>query len=388
MQPAAAEIKGMAVPVVNRPGATAEPLAGLDQKTADGSICEPLCRRDAGSAAANHYDVDVTVRHDAFRAASILHPHQIKSVWRRDLAAAGAVASLESRFEIGRAPFAFADRDERADHRADLVVKERARRGFDPDFFAIAQNGEAIERLHRRLGLAFGGTEGGEIVPADQALRRLVHGGGIERARHAPDAVGLERQIGAAVDDAVEIVALDGRKSRVEVVRDLFGRKHGDRLRAQMKVDGVAHRVGVPLFGEIDMRDLAERMHARIGAAGAAHRGALGGECRDGVGQRALDRGTVVLRLPAHIRRAVILERELVAGHQASSTLPPHSVSQRCLAYVQAEKLAPGPTMNGSSPAATYSSYNCRADIPGVCALIRHASTVALQTCNASSSDS
>ena len=56
-----------------------------------------------------------------------------------------------------------------------------------------------------------------------------------------------------------------------------------------MEIDRVAHVVGVPVLGEIDMRDLAQRMHAGIGAAGAVHGDALAGECRNRRGQRALD---------------------------------------------------------------------------------------------------
>ena len=48
---------------------------------------------------------------------------------------------------------------------------------------------QPVERLDRRLGLAFGGAEGGEVVLADQRLRGRVHGVGVERLRDVPDAV-------------------------------------------------------------------------------------------------------------------------------------------------------------------------------------------------------
>ncbi len=79
----------------------------------------------------------------------------------------------------------------------------------------------------------------------------------------------IEREIGAAVEDAIEIVALDGRGACVEIGRRLLGRQNGDRMRAQMRIERVAHGVGVPILGEIDMRHLPARMHAGIGAAGA-----------------------------------------------------------------------------------------------------------------------
>jgi hypothetical protein len=51
-----------------------------------------------------------------------------------------------------------------------LMVEEAAPRPREP-----------VERLDRALRLAMGRTEGGEIVPPDQRLRRAVHGPGIER---------------------------------------------------------------------------------------------------------------------------------------------------------------------------------------------------------------
>ena len=63
------------------------------------------------------------------------------------------------------------------------------------------------------------------------------------------------------------------------------------------------------------MRNLAERMHAGIGAAGATWDGLLAGERFDGVGEAPLHRGAVLLHLPADEGRAVIFEDELVAGH-------------------------------------------------------------------------
>ena len=116
---------------------------------------------------------------------------------------------------------------------------------------------------------------------ADQPLRGGMHRRGVERARHAPGAVLLECQVGAAIDDAIEIVALDRREARIEIRRAAFRGEHRDRLRPQMEIDRVAHIVGIPLLGEIDMRDLTERVHAGIGASGAEDGDALAGKSRD-----------------------------------------------------------------------------------------------------------
>src|SRR5580692_9695273 len=133
----------------------------------------------------------------------------------RDLAASRAVARGEGCGQIVGAPFAFADMDQRADHRAHLVLQERSRRRGDAHGVAVACDVEAVECLYRRFRLTLGGTERREVVLADQFLRGVVHGAAIERTRHAPGAVLLEREIGAAVADAVEIMPPGRGKTRV-----------------------------------------------------------------------------------------------------------------------------------------------------------------------------
>ena len=102
---------------------------------------------------------------------------------RRDLTTRGAIARGKRGSKIVGAPFAFADVKERTDHGAHLVLQKRARHRGDADFVAGTCDIEAIERLHRRFGLALGGAKGREVVAADKVLRRGVHGLGIERTR-------------------------------------------------------------------------------------------------------------------------------------------------------------------------------------------------------------
>ena len=86
---------------------------------------------------------------------------------------------------------------------------------------------------------------------------------------------------------------LHRREARVEIVRHALGGDHRHRMRAQMRGERVAHGVGVPFLRQIDMRDLPERMHAGVGAAGAVDGDALAGQRRDRVGQHALHRQPV-----------------------------------------------------------------------------------------------
>ena len=150
-------------------------------------------------------------------------------------------------------------------------MQERARRGDDVDVVAVAHDVELIERFLRRFGLAFGVAKRREIVLADQPLRGRVHRVGIERPRHAPDVAGIEREVGAAIDDAIEIMPPDRGEPRLECIRHDLRREHADRMRPQMRVQAVAQPARREVLCDIAMRDLRQRMHAGIGAARAVH---------------------------------------------------------------------------------------------------------------------
>ena len=82
-----------------------------------------------------------------------------------------------------------------------------------------------------------------------------------------------------------------------------------------MRVERIAHRLGIGLLRQIDMRHLAERMHAGIGAAGALHVRALAAERLDRRRKHTLYGDSGCLDLPTGKRRAVIFDQELVARH-------------------------------------------------------------------------
>ena len=86
-------------------------------------------------------------------------------------------------------------------------------------------------------------------------------------------------------------------------------------MRPQMRVERVADGVGLALAGQIEMRDLAERVDAGVGAAGALHHDLLAGERLDRRHDRALHRRRIVLVLPAGERRAVVFDEDFVARH-------------------------------------------------------------------------
>src|SRR5258708_32634296 len=106
--------------------------------------------------------------------------------------------------------------DQRADHRAHLVLQERAGGSGDAHVVAVTCDVETIERLHWRFRLALGGTERGEVVLANQTLCGGMHRFAIERAWYAPGAVLVDREIGAAGCDAGEVSTVGCPEARVE----------------------------------------------------------------------------------------------------------------------------------------------------------------------------
>ena len=196
-----------------------------------------------------------------------------------------------------------------------------------------------VERLDGRLGLATGRAEGREVVPADQVRWRpapsprgasaaapTTRGRG--RAPAAPAAPGCGSGSGGP-----------GAEAGVEVVGDLRAVDDGDRVGLEMEVERRAHRVGRPVADQLEVRDLAQRMHAGIRAAGAAHRHGLARQLVDGLGEAALHGGAGGLDLPADERRAVVFDGDAVAGHVLRRLVAPERRQRRLILRFLAETL-------------------------------------------------
>src|SRR5262249_12247197 len=96
------------------------------------------------------------------------------------------------------------------------------------------------------------------------------------------------------------------------------GLQHRHRIGTQEMIQPVADLARLELLLQIEMRHLAQGMHAGIGAARTGDRHPFAGKLLDRIFQRTLHRRSVVLALPAYKRRAVIFQREAEAAHQPS----------------------------------------------------------------------
>src|SRR5437868_8839128 len=113
---------------------------------------------------------------------------------------------------------------------------------------------------------------------------------------------------------------LDRGKPCLEIIGHDLGCEHADRMRPQMRVEPVAQTPRHKVLGNIAMGDLRQRMNAGDGTASAVDTNVFAANRFDGLFQRALHRGGIVLDLPAGERRAVIFDDKLVTGHQTSRT--------------------------------------------------------------------
>src|SRR5205085_4160981 len=123
--------------------------------------------------------------------------------------------------------------------------------------------------------------QGRDIMPAHKALRSRTHGGAVERLGNAPGTTALKGEVGPPIDDAVPVMALDCREPRIEIRVHLLGGDDRNRVRPQMRIESVAHGACVPIPGQVEMANLAQRMYPGGGAASARYTDLLTANARD-----------------------------------------------------------------------------------------------------------
>ena len=193
------------------------------------------------------------------------------------------------------------------------------------DFIAEPLDRQQIERLLRAVRLAVDRAEGGEIMLPDQSLRSAVHRLRIQRLGHLPGAIGIQRQRGAAVGDAIEIGAANARKPGVPITGLGPAVQHGNRSGAEVVVDRLHQPKRVDLLVHIDMNPHAKGVDPGISPTGSVERHSLTGNGVNGFLDRLLHRRAMGLPLQAHERRAIKLEGE---GEAGQAILAPAVIAQ------------------------------------------------------------
>src|ERR1700712_1669719 len=88
-------------------------------------------------------------------------------------------------------------------------------------------------------------------------------------------------------------------------------------MRPQMRIQTIAQATRHEWLGDVAMRDLRQRVHAGIGAAGAVDADMLAADRLDRGFQCTLHRRAIVLYLPAAKWPAVIFDDEFVPRHHS-----------------------------------------------------------------------
>ena len=184
-------------------------------------------------------------------------PTAARSRPRRARSRPSSSGAISSGLELEHRP------DEAADHVTQIAVGG----DLEVEMVAAADPLGALDDADEHLVLRLRRREGAEVVLAGEQRRSRGERCVVERARDPPAPPRLERRRRPPVEDPVAVAAGAGRMARVEVRRGRLCREHRDLVR-QPRVQ----RLGRPLdrrpARHVDRRDLAQRVHAGIRAAG------------------------------------------------------------------------------------------------------------------------
>jgi hypothetical protein len=183
-----------------------------------------------------------------------------------------------------------------------------------------AKNIDGLHPLDGRRCLAFRRAEGAEIMFSDQHLRSLAHQLGVQRAKHPTHQARLQRRSGNRLSDEVRIAPTLCAESRVKVELRRMAPLNTD-VCGEEPVGAAHPRKQFSMHRSINVNHLIQRMHTRVGAAGAD---SANGIVRKS-GQRPLDvvlhRSAIGLALPAVVCLSTVADAQRQPhGWQAHET--------------------------------------------------------------------
>jgi hypothetical protein len=220
--------------------------------------------------------------------------------------------------DVGHLEIAASDRDEHADHATDHLPEEV--RPLDPDEHQRAVFDD-LDPRHLDVGRLFARVvvgEAGEIVKPLEGGRALPHAGHVDRLAHPPHEGLAEGR--AAARDLVQVDTRDGVVPRVKAVGHRRERDDVD-VGGQFVVDAPSQGLGGQRRAQVEVRDLPERVHARVGASRSVElERPWPSDLPNGPIDLALDRARVLLDLPAAVAGAGVFDEELEPGHVFSAS--------------------------------------------------------------------
>jgi len=199
------------------------------------------------------------------------------------------------------------DRRQCADDIAHHMLQECVCRNVQPEPVTLSLHGNTQDLAVGRCSLAARGAECGEIVSAQQPLRRLVHGINIERLIHPPRSVAVQRRSFQSIKDAVTIAAGRRRKSRMKLIID--GARPGYVNVVRKTAVSAKQPATFAAFAEsIEVDNLARRVHTGVSAARANDFDRLIRDQRERFLEALLHADAGLLTLPAVVPGAVVFD--------------------------------------------------------------------------------
>ena len=197
----------------------------------------------------------------------------------------------------------------RSDERPHHVAQEGVGRDLELEVSPRRnQAARSTTRTKTSCGVSVG-REGPEVVLAHERVGRCRESVLVQGARIPPRAACLERRRPAAAVDPVAVAARPRGEAGVEVVRRLRGRDHRDVV-GQLRVERAGSPLGRRPALDVERRDLAERVHARVRAPRDGEAVPAREDLRQRRAQLPLDRAQARLHGPAAEVDAVVLEVE------------------------------------------------------------------------------
>ena len=152
---------------------------------------------------------------------------------------------------------------------------------------------------------------------AKQALHRRAHGLHVQPIVQTPGAVQMERGRRGAIEDAIFIHPGAAVAARVEGIRDDLDFFDRDVFRRQC-VESALDAVRIETLVRMEIDDLPQRMHARVGAPRPCHTDGLSQKCQNRSFENRLDGFAVGLDLPAVVIRPIVFDGEFdIHGERA-----------------------------------------------------------------------
>ncbi len=192
----------------------------------------------------------------------------------------------------------------------DHIAEKGVAPNVDEDLVALPSEFDAVDAPQGRSSPAPGRAKGSKVMLTNEHLGGAAHGTQVQFLRAMPSEGAPHRGGRRAVENRIAVVFPDGVEARVEITSDLFYGAHRNGVR-NTGVDAPPKPKGRDTLLCLEDGDLPYCVYARVSARGSQDLRILLGDGRYGLFQVLLNRGAIVLTLPATQLGTLVLDNEL-----------------------------------------------------------------------------